>query len=70
MVLFHVILCKESLYFLSNYLFVRLSAPPAGQQALMSIIYIYRPYIKTYINKFQQRALNILNETAELQKIK
>lgn len=67
MVLFHVILCKESLYFLSNYLFVRLSA---GQQALMSIIYIYRPYIKTYINKFQQRALNILNETAELQKIK
>lgn len=61
MVLSHLILWKESLYFLSNYLFVRLSAPFADQQALMSIIYIYHWYIKKHINIFQQQALKIIN---------
>lgn len=60
MVLSHLILCEESLYFLSDYLTVRLSAPSAGQQALLSIIYIHHHYIKKYINIFQQ-ALNIID---------
>lgn len=42
------------------YLFVRPSAPSAGQQALMPIIYVYRD-IKKQINTFQQQTLKIIN---------
>lgn len=34
----------ERIFVLFDYLVVRLSAPSAGQQALMSIIYIYHRY--------------------------